>query len=159
VWLRLHGGGGASAAVTLTLCLVGVGIGAWVARRLVARGDDVAALLALAIGTLLGSPISWSHHWLWIVPVLLLFCSRRRFVSAWVAGSFFWIGPLNWLGQPDPPQSLHMSVADQFAAAQYVLAGIVVLGLLAFQGPVATAADRSTTPARPGASAPEPVVT
>lgn len=45
-----------------------------IARRAIAVGEDVLALLAIAICGLLVSPISWSHHWVWLVlvPVLLL---------------------------------------------------------------------------------------
>lgn len=56
----------AASVVTFAFCVV-------VARRSSERGRPIDALLALALGELLVSPISWSHHWSWlaIVPVVL----------------------------------------------------------------------------------------
>lgn len=42
-----------------------------VMRGLVERGDDAGALLAMAAYALLASPVSWSHHWVWVVPALV----------------------------------------------------------------------------------------
>ncbi|MCP3804830.1 glycosyltransferase 87 family protein [Allokutzneria sp. A3M-2-11 16] len=41
------------------------------ARRLRARGHDLAALLVVAIAGLLCSPVSWSNHWVWVAPALV----------------------------------------------------------------------------------------
>ncbi|TVL94466.1 hypothetical protein CD790_01505 [Streptomyces sp. SAJ15] len=45
--------------------------------------------LACAITALLVSPVSWSHHWVWAVPVTLLLCAeaRRRRTARWVGGA------------------------------------------------------------------------
>lgn len=59
------------------------------ARRLRSRGADVAAMCVIAAATLLTSPISWSHHWVWIVPALILLLARRAWWwAACVAGVF-----------------------------------------------------------------------
>ena len=39
----------------------------WVVRR----GDALIALVLVQLLGLLGSPISWIHHWVWIVPLLI----------------------------------------------------------------------------------------
>lgn len=53
----------------LSLTVVGC---AWFAvARLRARGEDVLALLVIAAAGLLASPLSWSHHWVWIAPALV----------------------------------------------------------------------------------------
>ncbi|MFB4312830.1 glycosyltransferase 87 family protein [Actinomadura sp. 21ATH] len=36
------------------------------------RGDDILGMLTCAFTALLVSPIAWSHHWVWIVPVLVI---------------------------------------------------------------------------------------
>jgi alpha-1,2-mannosyltransferase len=59
LWLVLVG-------VVLVLTCVG-------ARR--AR-DPVVALLVIAAGGLLVSPVSWSHHWVWIVPAVAVWVVR-----------------------------------------------------------------------------------
>jgi alpha-1,2-mannosyltransferase len=55
-------------------------VGVLVARHCVQEGRSVEALLALALSELLVSPISWSHHWSWvvIVPVVMVSCRGAR---------------------------------------------------------------------------------
>ncbi|MBS9374509.1 glycosyltransferase 87 family protein [Rhodococcus sp. B50] len=40
-------------------------------RRALEQGDLMLALFANATAVLLASPVSWSHHWVWIAPALL----------------------------------------------------------------------------------------
>ena len=49
------------------LSVVTVAVAVLSARRLVELGRTVDALLVLALAELLVSPISWSHHWSWLV--------------------------------------------------------------------------------------------
>ncbi|MFD5247233.1 glycosyltransferase 87 family protein [Amycolatopsis sp. NPDC058340] len=49
----------------------------WLVRRLHRAGDDPAALLVTAGCALLLSPISWTHHWVWVVPALAYLYARR----------------------------------------------------------------------------------
>ncbi|MEP7331147.1 MAG: glycosyltransferase 87 family protein [Terracoccus sp.] len=74
-------GDGASVA-TWPLALVVVVAGAFMARVLHCRGDDVAALTVVAMAGLLASPVTWSHHWVWVVPVGLWFLSRGLTLAA-----------------------------------------------------------------------------
>ncbi|MFR9749618.1 glycosyltransferase 87 family protein [Nocardia sp. 004] len=65
------------------------------------------ALAINAVFTLLVSPISWSHHWVWIAPALfaVIGCAvglpRRQAIGWWVTcavtTAVFVIGPQNWL--------------------------------------------------------------
>ncbi|WP_181773635.1 glycosyltransferase 87 family protein [Amycolatopsis pittospori] len=50
----------------------------WLVRRLHRAGDDRAALLVTAGCALLVSPISWTHHWVWVVPALGYLCTRAK---------------------------------------------------------------------------------
>jgi alpha-1,2-mannosyltransferase len=50
-------------------CVVGAAI---MARRTHLRGDHVSAMLITAFCGVLVSPISWSHHWVWVVPLVAL---------------------------------------------------------------------------------------
>ncbi|MGO1055285.1 glycosyltransferase 87 family protein [Crossiella sp. CA198] len=45
--------------------------------------DEVIALLAIAAGALLASPVSWSHHWVWCVPAFLVAAARARVWQHW----------------------------------------------------------------------------
>jgi alpha-1,2-mannosyltransferase len=71
------------------------------ARRAVRRGDAVCALAVVAACQLLISPVSWSHHWVWIAPMLVPFAiqvvrGRERLKIAGLAllTAVFLIGPL-----------------------------------------------------------------
>jgi alpha-1,2-mannosyltransferase len=57
-----------------SLAVLTVGAGAVLTRRLLARGRVIDAVVALGLTSELASPISWTHHWIWIVliPVLLV---------------------------------------------------------------------------------------
>jgi alpha-1,2-mannosyltransferase len=54
----------------------------WLVVRLHRRCEPVAALLVTAFYGLLLSPVSWSHHWVWTVPLLVLLVIRRSWVPA-----------------------------------------------------------------------------
>jgi alpha-1,2-mannosyltransferase len=41
----------------------------WLARRYWLAGERVAGLSVMALAVLYASPVSWSHHWVWIIPL------------------------------------------------------------------------------------------
>lgn len=145
VALRFAGQDQLAPLLTVVLCVMGAGLGALVAWRCLAAGNACGAVSALAVGALLGSPISWSHHWVWIVPVLIVISAQSR-ALAWILGGLFLIGPLNLLGQPEPYEALRLGVGEQIVGALYVIAGLIALGLLWRSGPFS--GNSSTTAAR-----------
>ncbi|MEU4668741.1 glycosyltransferase 87 family protein [Amycolatopsis sp. NPDC023774] len=75
---------------------VAVGVGAvlavpavWLVIRLHRRGEPVAALLVTAFYGLLLSPVSWSHHWVWAVPLIALLVTTGRLWWALAAAALF----------------------------------------------------------------------
>ena len=46
------------------------------------RGDRVLGAGLAAIAMLLASPVSWSHHWVWVVPIALVLWERSRWAAA-----------------------------------------------------------------------------
>jgi alpha-1,2-mannosyltransferase len=54
----------------------------WLVVRLHRRGENAAALLVTAFYGLLLSPVSWSHHWVWCVPLLTLLVVKARWWAA-----------------------------------------------------------------------------
>lgn len=106
--------------------------GLLVARRVyVRRGLDLWGLLCTAVTALLVSPISWSHHWVWCVPLLIALAAHtgrnpwRRALLAAVTLAFtartMWIVP--HAGDLD----LHFSWWQQPFAAPYPLLGLALL--------------------------------
>ena len=73
------------------LAAVVVAVGALAIRR--AR-DPVDALWLNAFVVLLVSPVSWSHHWVWVVPALL--AVRSKLAAGGVA--LFLVAPQWWSG-------------------------------------------------------------
>jgi alpha-1,2-mannosyltransferase len=57
-------------ALSLALGVIAVLVALFVARRLQRSGDAFMAVSVVAVASLLASPISWSHHWVWVIPVL-----------------------------------------------------------------------------------------
>ncbi len=61
--------------------LAGLAVAAWAHRR----GHRLAGVVCCAITGLLVSPISWVHHWVWVVPLLVMLAA-----SAWRRRSLFY---------------------------------------------------------------------
>jgi alpha-1,2-mannosyltransferase len=68
----------------LVFAAAAAAFGTWVTWVCLRAGDRAAALLAVQFTGLLISPISWSHHWVWVLPLLIwcLFGPQQRLV--WV---------------------------------------------------------------------------
>lgn len=84
----------------------------WLAAKLVARSRDDWAFLVVAFAGLLISPISWSHHWVWLVPAAILVTAE-----GWAARSLPVHGEQQPVGLP--------GVISTSAQSSLVLAGAV----------------------------------
>ncbi len=114
----------------LVLCVSGLALGIAAAHRQLRIGDDVAALTAVAIGGLLASPLSWTHHWVWGVPAIMVLVSRRQWVAAWLLGSVFAAGAARGLTLQPSQESL--TLLQQVTCSTYVGAGAGLLAVWAF---------------------------
>ena len=117
---------------------------------------------AVACGatTLLVSPITWTHHWVWNVPmtVLLVHEALRRLDPRWALGAAacvgvfccdaLWALPHN-AGRPE----VHENPAQMLLAACYPVAGLAFLATAA----VVTARHRTAAPAEITAQVPDHV--
>lgn len=114
----------------LVLAASGLALGIAAARRQLRIGDDVAALTAVAVGGLLASPLSWTHHWVWAVPAIMVLVARRHWVTAWLLGLVFAAGSARGVALQPSQESL--TLLQQVASATYVAAGTVLLAIWAF---------------------------
>ncbi|MFE1771108.1 glycosyltransferase 87 family protein [Streptomyces sp. NPDC059008] len=104
------------------------------------RGERAWAAVACAATALLVSPISWSHHWVWCVPTLILCGSealrrtgtatRRWWTAAIALGLLFssfalWWVPHRW----NHHQELHQNGVQMLLSGVYPIAGLAVLAL------------------------------
>ena len=58
-----------------TACLAVLALTVWAVRRVLAHGEEGAPVLALVCVALFGlvvSPVSWSHHWVWALPAIVV---------------------------------------------------------------------------------------
>lgn len=90
---------GVSDVVWLALVAVVVALTAVATRRSLHRSDDLAAVTALAVGGLLVSPISWTHHWVWVVPVMAVLAARRWYVGLLVTFAVMYLPPMVLVAQ------------------------------------------------------------
>ncbi|WP_405135269.1 glycosyltransferase 87 family protein [Nocardia sp. NBC_01388] len=99
------------------------------------------ALAINAVFTLLVSPISWSHHWIWIAPALLAmvgYATRLpwRRAAGWylviaITAAIFVIGPQNWLPDGEHRAS-HWTPWQHIIGNTYVWFSVLLVALFLF---------------------------
>lgn len=146
---------------TAVLLVLGLALGVAACRRQLGRGDELSALLALALGILLASPVSWSHHWVWVVPVVMVAWARR---GDWRgAGSGFGGGRPWWGRAPHPVVALNVGalivgalIVEPLWLAQVCpwRPGVVVLTAILPVAAVATLCAAASDRTRSGRSVP-----
>jgi alpha-1,2-mannosyltransferase len=53
-------------------CLLVLALTVWAARRVLRAGEPTLAVICIALFGLVVSPVSWSHHWVWMLPTVLV---------------------------------------------------------------------------------------
>lgn len=134
----LDGSGLARPLWLLVAAVVGV-LGLAAAAALSAAGRELAGIAVCGLTGLLVSPISWTHHWVWVLPAGIA-------AAAWIAeparapltvarlpaavlaagGLLFVLAPVWWPPAGGDTEYRH-SIPEQLAADAYVLAGLAVL--------------------------------
>ncbi|MFJ8959720.1 glycosyltransferase 87 family protein [Lentzea sp. NPDC102401] len=120
---------GVETLLWVVLAAAVVATAVFVARR---TRDDLVALFVIAAAGLLASPVSWLHHWVWCVPVLMFLVLRGH----WYAFAAVLLVFVTRLHEFDT----------------YVWLTVIALGLLAFRQATRTSAP-PTIPATVGHSA------
>ena len=78
--------GGATIAVAV-LDLLTLAVAVRATRRAATAGYPLTALAAVAVAGLLISPISWSHHWVWVVVMIAALALENPFRGAPIAAA------------------------------------------------------------------------
>jgi alpha-1,2-mannosyltransferase len=153
---RVAGGVHAATPVWLAVSVIVGLLGVSAAAVLDRSGRAVAGWVTCALTGLLISPISWDHHWVWVVPVLALLADtavRARGAARWaflaLAGIVFAVyggWPYHWTGRlafvphgllgffvgPHPQhEKYHLHGLQVLSWNLFVLAGIVMLAFAA----------------------------
>jgi alpha-1,2-mannosyltransferase len=117
--------GPAWAVPALAVALAGL----WLARR---AADDRRGVLVTAFTALLVSPVSWSHHWVWCVPLLAVLWTRGRPRTA-VAVAVVFTARTMWLLPHQGDLDLRLPWWQQPLASPYPLLGLALLAVCAAQ--------------------------
>ncbi len=142
---RLGVSDSAATIIWIGLSLIAIGLAALWMKRLLAGGHNASALLVNSAAVLLVSPVSWSHHWVWVAPALLVAgdliarmpatggsALRRRL---WIALTtaitvMFMVGP-QWLLPHSADRELRWSWWEQIIGSSYVLVAFAALVIAA----------------------------
>jgi alpha-1,2-mannosyltransferase len=115
------------APILMLLLSIGVmALGLVAAKRQIDSGNDVSGLVCIAFASLLASPISWTHHWVWAVVALLVLVQKGHRVAAVLLGAIFAIGPM-WFAPRGNLLELEHNWWQVAACISYVSVGLVCL--------------------------------
>jgi alpha-1,2-mannosyltransferase len=121
-------------AVPLAAAVLVVAAGWW------RRGDRMLGTCLAAMAMLIASPVSWSHHWVWAVPVALMLWERSRWAAAaWSA--VFVARPVLW-----PPYGYGREYA--WSPPEHLVGNAYLLGALTVSVWSAAVLSRRTGPRR-----------
>jgi alpha-1,2-mannosyltransferase len=138
---RIGAGSGIGLWVCVLLVLALAAAAAWWLSR---SRDWPMVALVLAAAMLLLSPISWTHHWVWVVPALLILASRRARVTLVIVAATFYVAPM-WL----VPQVGPLSFPQLVMAYAYLVAAVAfIAGATGWRALVGRVAQRRGGTAR-----------
>ncbi|HEY0452244.1 glycosyltransferase 87 family protein [Actinophytocola sp.] len=162
-WHRLDLGDTATKVLWLGSAAVVVALGWRAVRASREAGDDLGALVAAAAVGLLVSPVSWSHHWVWVAVAAIWVVRRLRewhlpAQLAAVAGLLLFVTPPHWLLPRQHNRERHWALWQHVLGNDYVwcaLALLVVLAATGFRrGPPGPGPRRAAAGQQPGAEPP-----
>lgn len=130
--LRLVGAGTLATVLWLLLAAASLAVAAVRSGRALTEGDAVGAVTVMGLGIVLAAPVSWSHHVVWVVPLVGLLVgtgrSWRRWLLAAAVLAVFSPPAMAWIDLDAFTPEL-VGVADWFRVntAILVMAAAVVL--------------------------------
>jgi alpha-1,2-mannosyltransferase len=112
-------------------CFAVLALTVWAVRRVLKADQPVLALICVAMFGLVVSPVSWSHHWVWVLPTVLVtgVVAYRRRHAALAVVSAVGVALMIWTPIPLMPehQETTASLWRQLAGGSYVWWAIAVL--------------------------------
>lgn len=149
--------------IWLVCAVLAFALGVWCTWRSLRAGDRTAAFLAVQFTALLISPISWSHHWVWVLPLLLwcLFGPRQRervvrwLAVAWLVGTCSYVVSI-LIAQQYEDQPASRPFWQSGLGVVYPLLGVLTLALLGWLAGRRAAAGAGDAPVSDGRTAVDP---
>jgi Glycosyltransferase family 87 len=121
--------GGWWIAVPLVLAAIGLTTAVILARRY----DWLAATAVTGTTGLLVSPISWAHHWVWVIPALVLLLRSGHRIAAGAAYLLFAVAPFWFTPHAGGSREDGFHGLLTLAANCYLVAGLAFVGYLTWQ--------------------------
>lgn len=147
--VRIFGVGPEPAAVGLALSTIVAAAGVWAAVLWHRLGDVRLAVSLCGVAGLLASPVSWLHHFVWIIPLAMCLLERRpigpRSLPTWfLALGWFFVG---WVViAPFTRLPNGADVEFLWSWSQHLLASITALiGVALLAGAIIIARPRTLT--------------
>ena len=134
---RLDQNSAGGGTLWMALVVVVIGVGLLATRLLWQRGQRVAAVSSCALIGLFCSPVSWSHHWVWAIPLGAGLVSATRIGRAHplrvgaVWFGFWVITPIWWpLSDKELDNAeFEWNLLERIVGNSYLIAGAVALGM------------------------------
>jgi alpha-1,2-mannosyltransferase len=105
----------------------------WAARRVLRADQPVLALICVAMFGLVVSPVSWSHHWVWVLPTVLVtvVLAYRQRDAALALLAVAGVALMVWTPIPLMPEHHETSASlwRQLAGGSYVWWAVAVIGV------------------------------
>jgi Glycosyltransferase family 87 len=144
--VRIAGGQGHIGAWWVIVSVVFAAIGLTVAAVLARRHDWLGATAVTGTTGLLVSPISWAHHWVWVLPALAVLVRDRHRAAAAAGYLLFAVAPFWYTPHSGGPDEYGFHWLLTSAANCFLIAGLLFLGYMTW-----SARDqRRGTPRAPG---------
>ena len=128
--IRIAGGaahiGAWWAVIPLALGATGVAAAVLLARR----GEWLGATAVTGTAGLLVSPISWAHHWVWILPALVVLVRARHRVAAGFGYLLFAVAPFWYTPHSGGPREYGWHWLLTLVANCYLIAGLAFLAYM-----------------------------
>jgi len=114
--------------LVVSVGIVGLSTAVWAYRS----SSPLLGILLCAVTGLLVSPITWAHHLVWVVPIILwlaLAHDRPAFGRLWAAAvaAWFWVGAI-WRIPHGSGVEIHDTFAQLLVGNSYTLAMLLFVG-------------------------------
>ncbi len=131
--IRIAGGQGHIGGWWVVIPVAFAVIGLAAATILARRHDWLGATAVTGTTGLLVSPISWAHHWVWILPALLLLWRAGHRLTVGVGYVLFAVAPFWYTPHAAGPREYGFHWLLTLVANCFLIAGLAFLGYMAWQ--------------------------
>ena len=129
--IRIANGQGHIGAWWIVVPLVFAVIGLATATVLARRQDWLGATAVTGATGLLVSPISWAHHWVWVLPALVVLLRAGHRIAAGAGYLLFAVAPFWFTPHAAGPREYGFHWLTTLVANCFLLAGVAFLAYMA----------------------------